>query len=246
MNIAIVGHGKMGKEVEVQAKRRKHAVAFVANEYDQVAQIDDSMVDCAIEFTEPGEAVRNITLLAENGVSVVVGTTGWYDQLPQIESIVQKTGIGLLYSPNLSIGVNLFWKIITHAAGIMNSFDAYDVFGHEYHHAQKADAPSGTALKTADVILKNFPRKTSLATGTLTGKPNPDELQFTATRGGSVPGTHSVFFDSEADTIEITHTARNRSGFALGAVIAAEWLRGKKGLFTMDDVLADLLKRRRS
>ena len=246
MNIAIVGHGKMGKEVEVQAKRRKHTVAFVANEYDQVAQIDDSMVDCAIEFTEPGEAVRNITLLAENGVSIVVGTTGWYEHLPQIESIVQKTGIGLLYSPNLSIGVNLFWKIVAQAADLMSPFETYDVFGHEYHHAQKADAPSGTALKTAEVILKNFPRKTSLAKEPLIGKPKLEELQFTATRGGSVPGTHSVFFDSDADTIEITHTARNRSGFALGAVIAAEWLQGKTGLFTMENVLADLLKKRTS
>ncbi|MEI8230579.1 MAG: 4-hydroxy-tetrahydrodipicolinate reductase [Candidatus Peregrinibacteria bacterium] len=240
MNIAIVGYGSMGKEVEAQILKRGHTVAWIA---DDAAALKNSLgtpADCAIEFTAPHQTVTNIELLAENCFNVVVGTTGWYEELTTVRAIVNRTGVGVLYSPNLSIGVHLFWDIIAHAAKLINPVDNYDVFGHEYHHAKKADAPSGTALETAKIILRNFPRKQRIVT-TLSESPiKPEELQFSSTRGGNVPGTHSVYFDSAADTIEITHTARNRAGFTAGAVTAAEWLRGRKGIFTMADLLSDL------
>jgi 4-hydroxy-tetrahydrodipicolinate reductase len=241
MNIALVGYGKMGKEVEAQATARGHAIVHRIDDGSALKGADFSGVELAIEFTMPDQAVRSIECLATKGTSVVVGTTGWYKELPAVKKIVAQHKIGLLYSPNFSVGVHLFWDIVAHAAKLVGGFEQYDVYGHEWHHAKKADAPSGTALKTAELILKNFPRKKTLVSDTLHRAPKSDELQFTATRGGNVPGTHSVFFDSPADTIEITHTARNRSGFALGAVLAAEWLKGKTGIFTMEDCLKDLL-----
>jgi len=241
MNLGLVGYGNMGKEVERQTKLRGHAVAWTADTYDQLTRPGLPAVDCAIEFTAPDQTVRNVEVLAARGTSVVVGTTGWYDALPEVEAIVAKRKIGLLYSPNFSLGVQLFWNIIAHAASLMDAFDDYDVFGHEWHHARKADAPSGTARRTAEIILGHLHRKKTLVTETLARPPRLEELHFTSTRGGSVPGTHTVSFDSPFDTIDITHTARNRSGFAVGAVRAAEWLRGKTGLFTMDDYLRDVL-----
>jgi len=187
--------------------------------------------------------VRNIEALAKRGLNVVVGTTGWYDQLPRVRDIVAKNKIGFFYTPNFSLGVQLFWKIVAQAAALMDGFEDYDVFGHEWHHAHKTDSPSGTAKRTAEIILQHLHRKKTLVTQTLMRAPRPEELHFTSTRGGDIPGTHRVTFDSPYDTIDITHTARSRAGFAAGAVRAAEWLKGKKGFFTMDDYLQDVLPR---
>lgn len=252
MNIALIGFGKMGQEI-ARLAQGKHAITVVvdhhtheeiarlgATHYSNVETADFSGVDVAIEFSHPTSALAHIEQLAAQNVNTVVGTTGWYDQLPRVEKIIADAGTGLLWASNFSIGVHLFWKMIERAAQDMNRFEEYDVFGHEFHHRHKADAPSGTARTTADILLKNIDRKTKVLTDTPDRAIAPEELHFSSTRGGSIPGTHSVFFDSLADTIEITHTARNRSGFASGALRCAEWLNGKSGLFSIEDYLKSL------
>lgn len=241
MNITLIGYGRMGKEVEAQALARGHRIMHRFTESDALAQADLGGTDVAIEFTKPDAAVGNIELLATKGITTVVGTTGWYDDLPRVRAVVEKHGISFLSAPNFSLGVHLFLRILGEAALLVDACPEYDVFGNEEHHARKADAPSGTALKAAEVLLGRIRRKKTLVTEALHRAPLPEELHFTSTRGGSVPGTHRVFFDSPADTIELSHTARSRQGFALGAVRAAEWLAGKRGFRTMDEFLSDLL-----
>jgi 4-hydroxy-tetrahydrodipicolinate reductase len=170
-----------------------------------------------------------------------MGTTGWDAQANAVRQIVVESGIGLLASSNFSIGVSLFLKIAERAGELFQKFDQYDVFTHEFHHRQKADSPSGTALMLGKILLKTIPRKTEILVDTSHGKIAPQALHMTSTRGGFVPGTHEVFFDSEADTIEIRHTARSRAGFATGALKAAERLHGKRGFFTMEDYLNKIL-----
>lgn len=239
MHIALIGYGKMGHEVETQAVARGHTVLPIVNA-DDLHCADFQSIDIAIDFTESGAVLENLSLLSQKKKNVVIGTTGWYDKLSSAQQVVVENGTGCLWSANFSIGVNLYYRILEATAKLVNLFPVYDVFAHEFHHALKKDSPSGTALKIGEILLKNMQRKTTLVTDCLNRPPLPQELHMSSTRGGSVPGTHSVFFDSPADTIELTHTARNRSGFALGAVLAAEWLAQKNGFFTMDDFLNDL------
>ncbi|MFC1691411.1 4-hydroxy-tetrahydrodipicolinate reductase, partial [Nanoarchaeota archaeon] len=173
---------------------------------------------------------------------IVMGTTGWNDQMDEVKKIVEENGIGFIYGSNFSIGVNVFFKMIENAAKIMDKVDDYDVYGHEFHHNQKLDSPSGTAKSMANILLDNMSRKNTLVTDVVNRKIEPNELHFSSTRVGNIPGTHSIGFDSTADTIELKHTARNRSGFALGAVMAAEWIQNKKGFFSVEDMMNDVLK----
>jgi 4-hydroxy-tetrahydrodipicolinate reductase len=255
MNIALVGYGRMGKEIERLAQ--DHNIALIVDPTDEgrtpaeqgstlgvnpntPADADFSGIDVAIDFTHPDVILDNIATYCEKGVNVVIGTTGWYDQMKAVEKQVEDAGIGLLWASNFSIGVHLFWKMVNKGAELMNHFDEYDAFGHEFHHNQKADSPSGTGLSTAHVLLDKLDRKTEVVTGEMTEKIKPNQLHFSSTRGGSIPGTHSVYFDSPADTIELKHTARDRSGFASGSLRCAEWLKGKKGFFSIEDYLNDL------
>jgi len=200
--------------------------------------------DVVIEFSTPAVAPANLLLLANEKTPVVTGTTGWYEKLPEISKAVLSSGSSLLWSSNFSLGVNLFYCIACYAAKLIDPFKAYDVAGFETHHNKKADSPSGTAKTLVDMVLGQMTRKKKAVYQTLDRKPDADELHFASLRAGSVPGTHSLIFDSDADAIEITHTARNREGFASGTVLAAEWLAAEKrtGIFTMDDVLKELLK----
>jgi len=200
--------------------------------------------DVAIEFSRPDTAVPNILALAERGIPVVVGTTGWYQKLPEVRAAIEKAGSNLLWSANYSLGVNLFYRIAAFAAKLADPFAEYDVGGWEAHHNKKADSPSGTAKTLVERVLAEMTRKKTVVYETLDRPPAPEELHYASLRVGAVPGTHSLYFDSSADTIELTHTARSREGFARGAVRAAEWLAAtgtRRGVFTMDDVLADLL-----
>ncbi len=242
MRLALVGYGRMGREVEVQAKRRGHTIAWMVNCYEDLVRSDTGEVDATIEFTAPDQAVRNIKWLAEKNLLTVTGTTGWYEQLSEIRDLVAQKQTGLLYSPNFSVGVHVFFQLVEHAARLFAAFPEYDVYGHERHHAGKADSPSGTARKLAELVLRHSPQKHTLIVDRLERPPGPEELHFTSTRGGSTVGVHSVFFEGPADGIELTHTAQDRSCFARGAVAAAEWLRGRKGVFTMDDFLADRVR----
>lgn len=246
MHLALIGYGKMGKEINSLAKNRNITIKSIIDPIEPAATHKKislealKNIDVAIDFTHPSVVFENIEKIAACKVNLVVGTTGWLDKLGEVQDIVEINQTGLIYSSNFSIGVNLFWKILERACELFNQFEEYDVFGSEFHHAKKADAPSGTAKSCADIILKNFPRKKNLITHALDRPIQPEELNFTATRGGAVPGTHSVYFDSAIDTVEITHAARNRQGFAAGALACAEWIYGKKGIYTMEEYLSSI------
>ena len=236
MNIAIIGHGKMGVEIESAARARSIAVKKVFTLEDQVNAAGLEGIDVCIDFSWPQSVIGNIEVAAKNKKNIVIGTTGWYDKLDYVKKLVSDNKIGLLYSSNFSIGMNIFFRIAAEAAKSFNAYDMYDAAISEIHHTGKKDSPSGTALTLGEIVLKNLKRKKRILPDTSHGEIAPDQLHITSARAGSVVGTHSLLFDSEADSIELTHRARNRSGFALGALLAAEWLNGKQGLFTMEDI----------
>lgn len=234
MRIALIGYGKMGHEIELAAREQGETVVKtfdIGNPVD-VASLSD--VDVCIEFSTPQTVLQNIRVALEARKDIVVGTTGWYDQIPEIRKSVKESG--LLYSPNFSIGVNIVFRLARMAAELMNNAPQYDPYIHELHHRQKVDSPSGTALKLGEILLEKIDRKKRLETHALDRRIDPEELHVSSTRTGTFAGTHTIGFDSDADLIEITHTAKTRRGFALGAVRAAQWLKGRKGVFTMDDV----------
>jgi 4-hydroxy-tetrahydrodipicolinate reductase len=234
MRIALIGYGKMGREIEAVAREQGETVIGAFDIDSPATPQALAGADVCIEFSTPQTALDNIRIALEAGKDIVVGTTGWYDRLPEIRNLVKDSG--LLYSPNFSIGVNITYRILAAAAELMNKVPEYDPYIHELHHRQKADSPSGTALRMAAILLDRIERKKSLASGPVEGKIAAEALHVSSTRAGFFAGTHTAGFDSEADRIEITHVAKTRRGFALGAVRAAQWLRGRKGVYTMDDV----------
>jgi len=241
MKIALVGYGKMGHMLEQTALSFGHevvatvdvlandaSVKVAAGDYEAVAKaVLDSGAEGVIEFTHPTAVMGNINALLKTKLPVVVGTTGWNDKHEEVNSLAGSTGGTIMTSANFSIGVNLFYKIVEEAAKLVNNFDEYDAAVWEMHHNQKADSPSGTAIDVAKAVLRGFPKKTEMVIDAFHSKPQPHELHVSSTRCGSVPGTHTVYFDSPADTIELTHTARSRQGFASGAVHALENLKAK-------------------
>lgn len=242
MNITLIGFGKMGRMVASLVAPNHTIVSIIDPTASDATHrtIDASALeraDVVIDFSHPTVVLSNVGLIAPFKKNIVMGTTGWYDQLEAVRQIVTQYDIGFLYSSNFSIGVQLFLKMVERAGELFNAFPQYDVFAHEFHHRQKADSPSGTALSVGKALLKTMPRKREILSDTSHEKIAPERLHLTSTRGGYIPGTHEVFFDSEADTVEIRHTARSRVGFASGALKAAEWLCEKKGFFTMEDLL---------
>jgi 4-hydroxy-tetrahydrodipicolinate reductase len=248
MDIALIGYGKMGQEVEKIALGRGHTLAAKIDPaaggkaLPEISAESMASAAVAIEFSHPEAALDNIRKVTALGKPLVVGTTGWYAHLPDVRTWVAEKGTALVYAPNFSLGVNLFYLIVEKAAALFNPFEAYDVALTETHHRHKVDSPSGTAKKMAEIILKNFSRKKKIISESLDRAIAPEELHLVSMRTGEFPGTHSVFFDSLADTIEMTHTARSRAGLALGAVLAAEWVEKRRGVFTFDQVLQDLLE----
>jgi 4-hydroxy-tetrahydrodipicolinate reductase len=245
MNIALIGHGKMGSEVEKLAGKRKIVVKkifTIENNLRAMAITPQALkdVDVCIDFSIPSAVCENVQAVAECGKNLVVGTTGWYDKLKEIERIVKETKIGLLYSPNFSLGMNVFTQILSTAARLFDKFDTYDVAINEVHHRGKLDSPSGTALSLGQILVQQMHRKTEMLHETAHKGIKPEQVHVTSTRVGSTCGVHRVLFDSDADSIELVHSAKNRTGFALGALIAAEWIKGKKGMYTMKDVITSL------
>ncbi len=243
MTIALIGYGKMGKEIERRAQERGIAVTARLNSQSQPLAADVlHQIDVVVHFASPGSVVRHVEEWAQNKKNLVIGTTGWQNDLDRVRSTVEKHQIGLVYASNFSLGVNVFNQMVKQAGVAFNNFPEYDVSIHEAHHKDKLDSPSGTALMLANTLLKALDRKKEILSKPPEGKIKPEQLHVSSTRAGSVVGTHRVVFDSGADQIEFVHTAKNRSGFALGALLAAEWIRGKSGMFTMDDVLGDVLR----
>lgn len=223
MKIGLIGYGNMGKMVEQIAVSKGHSIAAIID--SKSSNLDAlKAADICIDFTHPHCVLQNIKNVASLGKNLVVGTTGWYEQLDEAIHLAKNANIGLLYAPNFSLGITLFLNIIAHAAKVIAPYQAYDVSGIEIHHNKKADIPSGTAKAITDHLHKHISRE-------------DHEIHFASVRVGAAPGTHSVIFDSPADTITLTHTARNREGLAEGAIYAAKWLLGKQGVFTLDDIL---------
>ncbi len=230
MKIALLGYGKMGKVIEKIALERGHEI--VLKKDVEVAFDGLENADVAIDFSVPDCAVANISECLNNAIPVISGTTGWLADYQKMVDLCQEKNGSFIYSSNYSLGVNVFFELNEYLAKMMSNLKQYNVSMEEIHHTQKLDAPSGTAITLAEGVIKH----TDYANWTLE-TPISNEIHIEAKRIENVPGTHSIFYDSEVDQIEIKHTAHSREGFALGAVIAAEWLVGKKGVFTMKDVL---------
>jgi 4-hydroxy-tetrahydrodipicolinate reductase len=230
MKIALLGYGRMGQAIEKIALDRGHEIAIRKDM--EPLEVDLGLVDVAIDFSHPNAAFDNIASCLEAGVPVVSGTTGWLDRFEEAKALcVEKKG-AFLYASNFSIGVNLFFNLNAYLARMMRSLKDYEVRLEEIHHVHKLDAPSGTAISLAEAILEHSEKE-----GWSLDKDSKEKLIIGVKREGEVPGTHSVRYSSEVDSIEIKHTAHSRTGFALGAVVASEWLLGKKGIFSMSDVL---------
>lgn len=243
MKIALIGYGKMGKLIEQVALRNQHMiVAKIDHHLDTSSITKESLngAEVCIDFSSPQKFLDNIQKLAELKQTIIAGTTGWYDQIDLIKDLVHKHQIGFLYGANFSVGVHLFSKIVNQAALMINRFDDYDVAGFEIHHHQKIDSPSGTAKMLAEGLLDRLDKKSAIIYDRIDRTIKKDELQFSSLRVGQNPGEHHVSFDSEADTIHLSHQARNREGFAKGAILAAEWIKHKKGFYHFNDLMEDL------
>jgi 4-hydroxy-tetrahydrodipicolinate reductase len=240
MNIALIGYGKMGKAIEKIALDRGHQITTIVNSENPIESVDFSKVDVAIEFSIPSLALHHIHFLLDNGIPCVVGTTGWHNHLEDISKKATELNASFLHASNFSIGVNLFFKLNEQLAQLMQPHKDYAVSMEEIHHVQKIDAPSGTAITLAQGVMAN-----NAAYGDWKCPQNNEHhsstskkiINIEAVRLPDFPGTHHISYTSSVDTITISHEAHNRLGFASGAVVAAEWIHGKTGVFTMRDVL---------
>lgn len=231
MKIALLGYGKMGQTIEKIALERGHEIVLKKDEFNTYEGLENA--DVAIDFSIPAVAVDNISNCFHKNVPVISGTTGWLDRYEEMAQLCKEKNGAFISSSNFSLGVNLFFELNEQLAKIMSKFDNYKVDMEEIHHTQKLDAPSGTAISLAKGVIEN-----SDYTNWTLDNPKSNEIHIEAIRIGTVPGTHTVTYNSGIDSIEIKHTAHNREGFALGAVIAAEWIVGKNGIFSMKDVLS--------
>lgn len=230
MNIALLGYGRMGKSIETIALNRNHKITLKISDGTEI--YDFTNTDVAIDFSIPSVAVSNIKKALDAGIPVISGTTGWLDQYDDVLNYCKEKNGTFLYASNFSLGVNIFFEINNRLSQLMGTVEGYNIEIEEIHHTQKLDAPSGTAITLAEQIIEH----TNYKKWTL-DNPSSNEIYIDAKRIPDVPGTHEITYNSDIDSINIKHTAHNRQGFALGAVIAAEWIKDKKGIFSMKDVL---------
>ena len=242
MQIGLLGYGRMGKMIEHLAPSYDCGIAYIYDPGLKIAEGKLDNTDVLISFSTPDSAMENIRIALDNNKPIVVGTTGWLENLPDVQSAVEKYGTGFVYGSNFSVGMNSFFRIIENSTAIMNSLKQYDVSGFEAHHTGKLDSPSGTAKKLAELIIENSETKQKPLYETCNRKIEKNELQFSSVRCGSIPGTHCITFDSPFDTIELKHTARTREGFAIGAILAAKWILNKKGVFDFYNIFDEIMK----
>jgi 4-hydroxy-tetrahydrodipicolinate reductase len=246
LKVALIGYGRMGQAIDSIA--RDHEIEIISRidpthpnaQWQELVPQAVGNADICIDFTEPNKVMNNLKMLGDYGKSVVVGTTGWYDLLGEARQMADRDNMGIFYSDNFSIGMNIFKRVVAHAAKLINDWPNYDIALTEQHHRHKLDSPSGTAKSIANILLDGIDRKKTIVTDCLQREPKDEELHVQSLRFGSIPGTHQVIMDSAADTITITHQARNRNDFALGALTAAKWLHGRTGLFNMEDMLGGI------
>lgn len=250
MRIAIVGFGKMGHVVLQTAQQAGHEVVAIIDPHSTAAQVTArectpvtlQNAEVVIEFSVPEGIEERLAIYSEAQIPAVIATTGWYDRLKAITKEMSSRDCAIIWSGNFAIGVHLFFRIARTAARLMNQVEGYDPVVQEWFHAAKADSPSGTSSMLGEILLDELKNKKRVETGRLDRKRTADEIHLSSARGGSNPGTHTLIFDSPADSIEITHRARNREGYTAGALQAAAWITsGKNGFFTLDDMLVDVL-----
>ena len=244
MKLALVGTGQMGQAVAAEAADGPHDVVARFDSDRPFLDADPPAlddVDVAVDFSLPSLAVPHLRRYCEWNLPVVMGTTGWYDELAKVQSVVKKHDASVLYAPNFSIGVAVLSRAVDHVTGLMDELDEYDVFVQELHHTKKADSPSGTAHMLGEQLVEGLARKDHIDAEAQHQRIDPEAVHVSSTRVGTAFGEHTVGFDSPYDRIALRHRAKNRRGFAVGALRAAEWLQGRTGLFTLDDVLDDWL-----
>jgi 4-hydroxy-tetrahydrodipicolinate reductase len=242
MTIALVGTGQMGSAVEQVALDRGHDIGARFDSERPFADADPAAleaIDVAVDFSLPALALDHIRRYCDWGLPAVVGTTGWYDELDTVEALVDETGASLLYAPNFSVGVAVVRRALAGVLPLLDELGDYDPFVREMHHTNKVDSPSGTAQMLGGLLVEGLERKDHVETETQHQRIDPSAVHVTSTRAGTIYGEHTVGFDGPYDQITVVHRAKNRRGFAAGAVRAAEWLPGREGLFTLDDMLAD-------
>lgn len=244
--VCLIGYGKMGKMIEELCPQQDCRVVSIIDPSVDGALAEISLeslnhADVAIDFSHPATVVQNLETLIRLGQSCVIGTTGWNSDLPRLGALAAEQEMGMVYGANFSLGLNLFSRVLESAVEVFDHFAEYDLLAWEKHHAQKADSPSGTAIELAKLILKHSSRKTEVVYDKLERKPQAHELHFASIRGGQIPGTHVLSFDSAADSIELSHTVRSRSTFAMGALAAARWIADKRGVYSFSEVIGQLL-----
>ena len=247
MNVVLTGFGKMGKEIYSVLENRGHNVIGVIDPFSLDKRVTNKTIeascfenaDVVIDFSSPENAVENIKKYMDFSIPAIIGTTGWLDSLDLVKAYGEGKDLRIMYSGNYSIGVALFLKLCRKAGELYGKVAGYDASIYEIHHTEKKDSPSGTALMVASALMETMEGKKKILLGNSEGKIEKDSLQISSMRVGKTPGVHSVIIDSDADTITLTHTARSRAGFALGAVMAAEWIKDttKRGILTLDDYL---------
>ena len=242
--IALIGNGSMGKEISKIALEREITISRIFDENNPLLVSSPNDFDVAIDFSTPNAVVENIKAICILQKNIVVGTTGWSNHLPEIQQLVDKYNIGVVYGSNYSIGMQMYYRIIQQAARLVNTIPDYDIFMQEIHHKRKLDSPSGTALSLGKIVLEEVHRKSIINSETCHGKIAPEEFHISSLRGGEVTGTHTVMIDSLADTIEISHRAKNRSGFASGALVAADWIWMRQGLYEFTDQFENIMNSR--
>ncbi len=240
MDIILMGYGRMGMEIERVAVQRGHSIS-ARFDVDHPAEGAEMKGDVVIDFSTADALFYNLSLAFDNKLPIVVGTTGWNDKLPAVRALVEQTQSSLIYSSNFSVGMQIFQRVVQRAAELVNNSSEYDLMLHEIHHKRKVDSPSGSALSLASLILEAVDRKSTIQTETSHGRIDESALHVSSTRVGEVAGTHTVLLDSEADSIELTHRAKNRTGFALGSVLAAEWIVKNPGFHEFSTVFDSLL-----
>lgn len=238
--IAIVGYGAMGRELERLAPSVGCSVTQMFDDAEPLTHKTFVDFDVAIDFTQPDSVLRNVELFCALRCPFVIGTTGWYDKLSDVEAMVDAAGIGCVWGSNFSIGVQMFLRIVRTAAIMAHDSPDYDIMVHEWHHHRKRDSPSGTAISVAHVIIDEMERKNHIAVETQYEPIDPSALHVTSTRGGETVGRHIVTLDSAFDTIDIVHNSKNRSGFAHGALLAASWIAERKGFYEFTNVFPEI------
>lgn len=238
IDLAIVGYGKMGKMIESIAPLNEFNISGIYDVINPVKEHLKESTEVAIEFSTPASVIENVEYLSSRGIDIVCGTTGWYNKANIVKEIIKKNGTGFIYASNFSVGVNIFFQIVKYAASIIDKYEQYDINLTETHHTQKLDKPSGTAIRTAEYIMDNIKRKDKFVSDLVDAAQN--EINILSKRIENVVGRHEVEFASESDSITLIHNANSRSGFAEGALLAAKYIKGKKGFYKFEDIFNNL------